>query len=209
MTGVQTCALPILINEVNTGLKPWTANNWDLSLESYNVKGAVASASFFRKEVTNFFTSVERTATQADLDRYGLGPEYAGYSILTTTNSPDQAVVSGVEFNWRQSLRPFAFVPEWAKGFEAHANLTHLNVTGAGKEQFLPFRPQLFNWGLSYTNRRMLFRVNVAEQGPQRTALVAANSTTPAGTYQYIAQRIITDMSFEYRFHRQIGRAHV
>ncbi len=194
-----------VINENNTGLAPWHANNWDVSFEFYNVKGAVASASLFRKDVSNFFTSVQRSATQGDLDRYGLGAEYNGYDIVTTTNSNESATIGGIEWSWRQSLRPFAFVPEWAKGLQVYVNLTKLNISGEGKDNFLPFRPKLLNWGASYTNRRALFRVNVAQQGPQRTALLASSSTTPAGSYQYIAIRIITDVSFEYRFHKRLA----
>lgn len=205
ITDLATGSADPVITENNVGLKPWTANNYDLSLESYDVKGAVASASVFRKDVSKFFTSLQRPTTTADLDRYGLGPEYNNYDLVTTTNSADNATVDGVELSWRQSLRPFAFVPEWAKGLQVFANFTRLSVSGAGKDAFLPFRPKLFNWGASYTNRKALVRVNVAQQGPQRTALVAANATTPAGTYQYIAIRIITDVSFEYRFTKRVA----
>jgi hypothetical protein len=58
---------------------------------------------------------------------------------------------------------------------------------------------------VSYTHTKALVRVNVAQQGAQRTALVAANATTPAGTYQYIPIRIITDVSFEYRFNKRLA----
>ena len=194
-----------VINEVNTGLLPWHADNYDLSLESYNLKGATIAASLFRKDVTDFFTSTQRVATQADLDRYGLGPEYIGYDLVTTTNSAASARVEGVELSWRQSLRPFAFVPEWARGLQVYANTTRLSISGAGKDSFLPFRPKLFNYGASYTHRKALIRVNVAQQGAQRTALVTPNATTPVGTYQYIPIRIITDVSFEYRFSKHFA----
>ncbi len=205
ITDIASGSSDPVINEVNTGLQPWHANNWDLSLESYNLKGATIAVSLFRKDVTDFFTSTQRTTTQADLDRYGLGPEYIGYDLVTTTNSAEQASVGGIELSWRQSLRPFAFVPEWARGLSVFANTTRLNVTGDGRDSFLPFRPRLFNYGVSYTHRKALVRVNVAQQGAQRTALVAANATTPAGTYQYIPIRIITDVSFEYRLTKRFA----
>jgi TonB-dependent receptor len=205
ITDLGTNSADPVIRETNTGLKPWHADNWDLSLESYNVQGAVASVSLFQKDVTNFFTSVQRPASAADLERYGLGPEYADYDLVTTENSSERATIKGVEINWRQSLRPFAFVPEWAKGLSVYANVTRLNISGPGADNFLPFRPRLLNWGVSYTNRKALVRVNVAQQGAQRTALLATNATTPAGSYQYIALRIITDLSFEYRFHKRIA----
>ena len=110
-----------------------------------------------------------------------------------------------MELSWRQSLRPFAFVPEWAKGLQFNVNTTRLGISGDGKDNFLPFRPRLLNWGVSYTARKALVRVNVAEQGPQRTAILAANATTPAGSYQGIAMRVITDVSFEYRVTKQLA----
>ena len=205
ISDISTTTSTPTITENNTGLAPWHADNYDLSFESYNVKGAVAAVSFFRKDVTDFFTSVQRPVTTADLDRYGLGPEYANYDFITTTNSNQKATISGVELSWRQSLRPFAFVPEWAKGLQFNVNTTRLGISGDGKDNFLPFRPRLLNWGVSYTARKALVRVNVAEQGPQRTAILAANATTPAGSYQGIAMRVITDVSFEYRVTKQLA----
>ena len=205
ITDISSTTATPSINENNTGLAPWHADNWDLSFESYNVKGAVAALSFFRKDVTDFFTSVQRPVTTADLERYGLGSEYANYDLITTTNSNDKASISGVELSWRQSLRPFAFVPEWAKGLQFSINTTRLSISGEGKDNFLPFRPKLLNWGMSYTARKALVRVNVSEQGPQRTAVLATNATTPAGSYQGIAMRVIADVSFEYRFTKQLA----
>lgn len=205
ITDIAANSADPVINEVNTGLQPWHADNWDLSFESYNLKGATVAVSLFRKDVTDFFTSTQRPAGQADLDRYGLGPEYIGYDLVTTDNSAEKARIGGVEISWRQSLRPFAFVPEWAKGLQVYANTTRLTISGSGKDSFLPFRPRLFNWGVSYTQRKALVRVNVAQQGAQRTALVTPNATTPAGTYQYIPIRIITDVAFEYRFHKRFA----
>jgi hypothetical protein len=47
--------------------------------------------------------------------------------------------------------------------------------------------------------------VNVAQQGPQRTAVLATNATTPPESYQYVAFRNLVDASFEYRFHKRIA----
>ena len=44
-----------VIRVVNTGLKPWSADNFDVSLEAYEMKGAVASVSVFRKDISDFF----------------------------------------------------------------------------------------------------------------------------------------------------------
>ncbi|MCX5685116.1 MAG: hypothetical protein NT049_15740 [Planctomycetota bacterium] len=87
------------VTVINTGLQPWTADNYDLTLESYEYKGATASISGFRKEMSKFFTSVRVPVTQALLDQYGLPADLltSDYEIITQTNSPDQAVIQGLE----------------------------------------------------------------------------------------------------------------
>ena len=39
----------------NTQLKPWTANNYDFSLEYYFAKSGLASVGVFKKDLTGFF----------------------------------------------------------------------------------------------------------------------------------------------------------
>ena len=73
ITDLATGSADPVITENNVGLKPWTADNWDLSLEASDLKGAVVSASVFRKDVSKFFTSVQRPTTKADLDRFASG----------------------------------------------------------------------------------------------------------------------------------------
>ena len=49
-----TAAQPtITVN--NTGLKPWTGDNYDLSLETYQIKGGSGSIGIFRKDIKDFF----------------------------------------------------------------------------------------------------------------------------------------------------------
>ncbi|MSU48451.1 MAG: TonB-dependent receptor [Opitutus sp.] len=43
------------ITTTNAALAPWTADNYDLSFESYSVKGATVAVSLFRKNITSFF----------------------------------------------------------------------------------------------------------------------------------------------------------
>ena len=53
------------ITAINAGLNPWTANSYDLTFELYELKGATASVSLFRKDISNFFGSVRTPATPA------------------------------------------------------------------------------------------------------------------------------------------------
>ena len=56
------------INVRNTGLRPWTADNYDLSLEYYTSKGGLYSVGVFMKNITNFFGNSVRIATLADTE---------------------------------------------------------------------------------------------------------------------------------------------
>lgn len=205
VTDLSSASENRVISANNIGLKPWAADNWDLSLEAYNVKGAVASVSLFRKDISNFFTMVSRPVTPGDLDRLGLSNEYAGYDLVTSANSSDAASITGYEWSWKQSLRPFAIIPDWAKGMEFYMNATRLEISGPGAPNFVPFRPRLLNWGATYANRKAIVRVNVTQQGQQKTANLATNSTTPPNSNQYVAFRLIVDASFEYRFHKRLA----
>ena len=60
------------ITVINTGLKPWTAENYDLSLESYLFKNGKGSIGVFQKDITGFFVSTQSPATAEDLVLYGV-----------------------------------------------------------------------------------------------------------------------------------------
>ena len=60
-------ALTLANTVINSGLNPWSADNYDLSFEAYNIKGGTVSLSLFRKNLKNFFTTVRTPATAADL----------------------------------------------------------------------------------------------------------------------------------------------
>jgi len=193
------------ITVVNAGLNPWTADNFDLSLEAYAVKGATASASVFRKEISNFFSSVRSDATPALLANYGLPDDYLDYDVITTQNSSDSVALSGLELSWRQSFQPLAFVPRWALGTQVFANVTYYRLDGTGRSNFAGYSPRNVNWGLAYTTSRFLGKVNVSQTMRTRGNPVAVNATTPPDTYQVVDFRLLVDASFEYRFSKRFA----
>lgn len=68
------------ITAINTGLKPWTADNYDFSFEAYGIKGAVASVGLFRnKDIKNFFGTIRTGATVELLNEFGLSDDYLDY----------------------------------------------------------------------------------------------------------------------------------
>ena len=181
---------------VNSGLKPWSANNFDLSFESYNLKGATIALGLFRKDVENFFTLRQTPATLPLLESFGLNDDYLNYTIVTKTNS-GQARVQGYEASWRQSLW---FLPPWAKGFSLYGNATIAKVSGPNERDFVPFAHKNLNWGASYARRSFTFRWNVAYTYKVAGAAVAASATVPPGTFSYVAPQITQDWSFDWKF---------
>jgi iron complex outermembrane recepter protein len=194
------------ITVINTGLQPWTANNYDLTLESYEFRGATMAVSGFRKEISKFFTAVRVPATQALLDQYGLPDDLlsADYEIITRENSSDDAVIDGFEWSWRQSLRPFKPLPTWARSLSLFLNGTHLRIGGPGGENFSGYSTRIINWGAAYARGNFAVKLNATYSNGPRNAVVAANATTPVGTYSGLAPRTLLGGSIEYRVNKWI-----
>ncbi len=187
------------ITTTNTALEPWTADNYDLSLESYSVKGATFSTSLFRKQLTNFFVTRRTDATLELLAEMGLSDDYLDYDVITTSNSTDTVTTDGIEWSWRQSFKPFTALPKWSRGLQVWINATHLRVTGSGKDNFSGYSPRVMNWGASYASARFLVRYNVSRIARQRTTISAA------GTYDAQDTRMVQDANIEYRFHKKFS----
>ena len=186
---------------VNSGLKPWSADNYDLSFETYGIKGATIALSLFKKDVKGFFVDTRIPATLELLQSFGLSDDYLDYDIISTANGGN-ATVEGYEFSWRQSLY---FLPPWAKGLSTYANATISHVSGESASDFTPFAHKNINWGVSYIRRALSLRWNVAYAYRVSGAAVAASATVPAGTRSYVAPQITQDWSFEYRFAKKFS----
>lgn len=190
--GATTGTPTISLN--NTGLKPWTGDNYDLSVERYFEPGGVLSFGVFQKDIKNFFGSVRSAATLEQLEGFGLNDDYLGYDIVTTTNVGD-ARIQGYEFNFRQSLR---FLPKWARGVQVFVNGTDIHLAGSTIADFNAFVRRTLNWGVGLSRPRFTTNINWNFRGRQRNgAITGAN--VPAGTYAYIAPRLTLDVSAEYR----------
>ena len=197
---------PRTVTVVNTGLQPWTADNFDLTVESYEYKGATVAVSAFRKEIKKFFTAVRVPATQALLDQYGLPADLltGDYEIISRENSANDAAIDGLEWSWRQSLRPFPSLPAWARSFGVFVNGTHLRLGGPGADNFAGYSTRIINWGVAFTRANLALKVNVTSSNGPRNAVVAANATTPAGTYSSLAPRTLVGGSLEYRLTKRL-----
>ena len=85
-----------IISVVNTGLEPWTANSYDLTLDTYLIKSGFGSIGVFQKDLRNFFGASQTPATPALLALYGIpqDADYSDYDIVTQTNTGDVRMAS-------------------------------------------------------------------------------------------------------------------
>ncbi len=175
----------------NPGLKPWLADNYDLSLEYYTPSGGIFSAGVFLKDIKDFFGNEERIATQEDLDALGLGSEYLGWRLTSAFNSGD-ARVSGIELNARQSLAGFG---EWAKRLNVFANATKLRLEGHRQADFSSFVPETASWGVSFASRKIYSALKWNYRG---RSYRSANATFGADGKTYFDKSLTTDLDLNY-----------
>ncbi|HUR59051.1 MAG TPA: TonB-dependent receptor, partial [Opitutaceae bacterium] len=182
----------------NPSLRPWTADNFDVTLEAYNLKGAVASIGAFRKDISDFFGSTRTEATPALLDQYGLSddPLYLGYDLVTMSNVGD-ARITGVEFSYRQSL---TFLPDWARGFQVFVNGSRMSLSGSAAAEFDGFNPSTYAAGINYVRPRFFIKLSGTYQGETRRTLnaVSAANGIPAETYNYQDARRRYSLAVQY-----------
>lgn len=189
------------IRVTDGSLKPWTADNFDLTFEVYNIKGGTASVSLYQKNITNFFVVQDREITQADLDELGLPVDYADYTIRQTVNGGD-AEIKGIELSYRQTLH---FIPVIGRRMQAFGNLTSQAVFGDNPEDFANFSPRNINGGLSYTSRRFTAKVGVTAVKWVRSAAAATGGNNLPNSYTYDAPRTMWDFSTEYRINKWLS----
>jgi iron complex outermembrane recepter protein len=182
----------------NTGLKPWSAHNYDLSFEYYTKQGGLFSTGVFLKEITDFFGTAVRVATPAMLEEIGLESRYEGWNLNTMFNSGD-AKISGVEFNARQSLRQLG---HWGRYFTVFANATRLRLEGNPFASFDGFVPKSASWGFSYNWRRITVMPKWTYRGLVKEAAMPAFG--PDG-FEYTRGFTIMDLNVVYRLKRDLS----
>ncbi|MBL9199742.1 MAG: TonB-dependent receptor [Opitutaceae bacterium] len=189
-------AIPGDINIRNTGLKPWTAENYDLSAEYYTESGGLITGGVFRKDITDFFGTLQTIATEDLLDEFGFDRQYLGWRLNTTVNSGD-ARVQGVEFNIRQSLAPLGGIGRY---FSVFANATKLKLQGSRTAAFTRFVPTSANWGVTFTKRPLTVMANWHHRGEQDRG---ASTTQGPLAKIYQDARTTLDVSVSYQLHRR------
>lgn len=184
------------INIRNTGLKPWTGHNYDLSVEYYTEQGGLLSAGAFRKEIEDFFGSGVRIASAEDIQALGMDPRYVGWELSTQFNVPGRARVQGVEFNVRHPLRSLG---AWGRYFQGFANATKLQLGGGRNTDFSGFVPETASWGLTYSRRPVSLMAKWNYRGKQQRS-----AQTSVSGYEYQLARLTLDLNAELQLRRNL-----
>jgi len=192
----------------NTALKPWTAANYDLSLEYYLKKGGLVSIGAFQKDLSNFWTSQGGALTQSLVDELGLESRFVGWAVATTVNGGD-AQIKGEEFN---IIQPLTFLPGWFRYFTLKTNGTRLHLSGANSPDFRGFISETGNFNIAFNKAPYSFNLTFNYRGRQKgtTATAPAAQTgaqygTTTGFTEYYAPRTYVDFSGEYKLSKNLS----
>ncbi len=191
-------APPGNITVTNAGLKPYSAKNNDVSLAYYFTRGGVLSVGGFRKDLTDFFGTLNTGATPALLDQFGLEDPYLGWNLQSSINV-GAAKVSGVELNDTQSLN---FLPGFAQYFSTFANYTKIRLEGSNETDFSGFVPESASIGVTYSRKSLVVTTRWNYRGEERRGLVG--SALPGG-FNYLVAFPSIDFSFEYQITKRLS----
>lgn len=186
----------------NTALKPWTADNFDLSLEYYPKHGGLFSVGVFQKDLTNFWTSQGGALTQGLVDELGLDSRFVGWGVSTTVNGGD-AQIQGEEIN---IVAPLTFLPGWGRYFTIKANGTKLHLSGANSPDFRGFIDQTGNFNIGFNKKPYSMNLTFNFRGRQKNApQTGGQYGATNGFYEYYAPRTFIDMSGEYKVSKNMS----
>ena len=198
-------ANPQTITVNNTGLLPWTADNYDLTLESYLFKGGVGSIGVFQKDISGFFVTSAIEATPEILDLYGLpaGSDVT-YELRTRDNGNEPTRIRGFEFNYKQ---PLTFLPHWARGVQVFLNYTRLQLSGSNDSDFTGFNPETISYGVNLTRPRYSVKFLMQVQGETRRAPVGVNATTgiPENTFLWQGAKERPTLTADFRVTKNVS----
>ncbi len=192
-------AVPGTISLRNPGLKPWTADNFDLSLEYYSRSGGLFSVGAFRKNVKDFFGSSVRIATEADLAEHDLDERYLGWQITTQRNL-GSARMSGFEVNVKHSL---GFLGAWGKRWELFANGTKLDLDAESQPSFGAVIEGSANWGFTFTRRPISVMTKWNYRGLTRGTRIPGVGVLDG--YQWDGARTTLDVNVDWKLTPRIG----
>jgi TonB-dependent receptor len=197
--------LPGTITYRNPALLPWTADNYDLSLEYYFAKNGYATAGVFQKNIADFFATKNYATGEVNeqlLEELGLDTRFVGWAINTTINGPGTAKIIGYEASINKQLD---FLPWELRNLSVNANFTKLELSGPSATAFNGFIPKTGNFAISWNKKPIAAQVKFNYRGrQQRGAQTGAQYGSANGFYEYYKSRWNIDVNFEYTFSKRI-----
>jgi len=189
-------SLPGSITIRNTGLQPWTANNYDFSLEYFPKHGGMVSVGAFQKDLSDFWTTLSGTLTADTATTLGLESRFVGWAVSTTINGGD-AKIAGQEIN---IVAPLTFLPNWGKYFTIKTNATILQLSGTNSPDFRGFIEKTGNFNIGFNKKPYSFNLTFNFRGRQKNApQTGGQYGATNGFYEYYAPRTFVDFSGEYK----------
>jgi iron complex outermembrane receptor protein len=200
--GQSSGAFPGFITGANSTLKPWTAKNYDYTLEYYLPRNGLLMFNWYKKDITNFFSTINTTADAALLDTLGLSHDYVGYQYSTRINVSD-AMIKGWEASINLPLENLTknhvlerFDPI-ARHFSIMLNTTHLELSGSritasDWKRYIPRSRNAgvrFNWGKFSGNMLLNWRGKMLRD----------TSSSFPGASEYIRARYQLDGNIDYQ----------
>ncbi|WP_175414704.1 TonB-dependent receptor domain-containing protein [Nibricoccus aquaticus] len=199
----------------NTGLKPYEADNYDVTVEHYLPKAGLASVRGFVKDVTGFFVDSKRSITSADIAAFNIeaaeGATLLANSgqIETTENASKPARLAGFELTYRIAELPYIPASIGKLGF--YASYTRQRTTGAGQDEFTQFARELGNARLNYSKGNFQSAIGVNYTTRRKVTKGYLGSTTSNDRYgtannlfvEFIPRRIVIDVSADYRLDKR------
>lgn len=186
----------------NTGLKPWTGQNFEASLEYYPKVGGVVSAGAFTKSLSDFWETRSGTLDAALAEELGFDERYIGWGVSTLVNGGD-AKIEGVEFNL---IRPLDFLPGWGKYFTVKLNGTKLRLSGEKAADFRGFIEETGNFNIGFNKKPFSANITFNYRGRQKnTPQTGGQYGALNGFYEYYAPRTFVDLSGEMKISKHMS----
>ena len=183
----------------NPGLGPYTATNWDATLEYYFEPVGSLTIGWFHKDIKDFIITADVGTISDGLDN-GYNGQYAGWTERTNINGGD-AVAQGIEFAYQQQ---FTFLPGMLKGLSASFNYTRIMTHGLRdgtryltSREVTGFIPHAANAALSWRFGKYSTRLLYNMTGEHITTF---NATNPAlNQYRFSMKTLNVGFGYQYK----------
>ncbi|MEO7598266.1 MAG: TonB-dependent receptor, partial [Opitutus sp.] len=186
----------------NSGLKPWTAENYEASIEYYPKAGGLVSFGAFTKDLSDFWQTRSGTLDASLASQLGVDPRYIGWGVATTVNGGD-AKIQGVEFNL---IRPLDFLPGYGRYFTIKLNGTKLHLEGPKATDFTGFIEETGNFNIGFNKKPYSANITFNYRGRQKNLpQTGAQYGATTGFYEYYAPRTFVDLSGEMRITKHLS----